>query len=266
MTIDHKEIFRKLKEAHQILDEPQFIVSDVCEITGATPKAIEHFVDPKRGLVHLVGDWVNPGTGKRRRFTGDQVLMIAAAYAVSRIGFPQRWSVQISDIVARRATGRINGLATNTEMTLLTYPLKNGDWAFEAIYRETDKEPTLPLAVMALDVDRLIDETLTQLLAIVNNEAIPDFSFPDPEIEPSPYSPKSNFFRSWEKSPSGRWVYVGLTEEETDEMLEIKGCEIQGDDLVIVGEGRRGGQRFLDLTDKHERVRLALVAELVGSE
>lgn len=75
-----------------------------------------------------------------------------------------------------------------------------------------------------------------------------------PEAEPSPYSPKSNFFKSWEMQ-GGRWVYVGLSAEETDELLKMQGFSLCGDDLVVVGPGEKG-ERYLDLFDRHENERL----------
>lgn len=248
----------QMLEANRIWTHPQFLVADVCKITGTTPKALEHFVSPKRDLVRLIGPHVNPGTGRRRVFSGGQVLMIAAAYAMTRIGFPQRWVRNLADSVERRALNRtIPGGHWQTGLMIATYPMNEGDdWAVIHLFNEMEKEPVLPVAVHLLDVDRLIDQVKAQLEAMIADEEVPDFTVPDPKPEPNPYSPASNFFRAWDKSESGRWVYVGLTEEETDELLEMQGSEIQGDDLVIVGEGRRGGKRFLELHDKHERERL----------
>jgi hypothetical protein len=250
----------QMVEAQRIWTHPQFLVADVCKITGTTPKALEHFVNPKRDLVRLVGPHVNPGTGRRRVFTGGQVLMIAAAYAMTRIGFPQRWVRTLADDVERRAHFRYGPLeALETNMVLVTYPMNEGeDWAVIRLYDQRTEEPNLPVAFHALQVDRLIDEVKAQLESIINDEDMPDFTVPDPKPEPNPYSPASNFFRAWEKSPSGRWVYAGLTEDETVELLEMQGSEIQGDDLVIVGDGYQGGERFRELNDKHERARLKL--------
>ena len=258
MTVDPAEIFRKLDEAHQILDEPQFLVPEVCQITGATPKALEHFLDPKRGMVRLMGDWVNPGTGKRRRFTGQQVLMIAAAYAVNRIGFPQRWTILLSEQVTQRASGRITGLAINTEMVLLNYPGKNGDWAFKAVYKETVEEPRLPLAVLALDVDRLIDETLTQLMAIVNGEEIPDFSIPDFVPEPNWFGPNGGQ-GAWKKDEAGNWLLNGLTLDETREHMSLQGWRLIGDELKYDDAPRLHGEdleRAVFLANKHHSAAL----------
>ncbi|WP_424990872.1 hypothetical protein [Fluviibacterium sp. S390] len=241
--------------ANRIWTHPQFLVADVCKITGTTPKALEHFVSPKRGLVRLIGAHVNPGTGRRRIFSGGQVLMIAAAYTMSRIGFPQRYVRTLAEDVERRAHFRgLPGGNLQTGMKIATYPMNEGDdWVVTRLFKEMGQEPVLPVAVHLLDVDRLIDQVKAQLEAMIADEEVPDFTVPDPEPEPSPYSPASNFYREWEKSDKGRWIYVGLSEEETEELLAMQGSEIQGDDLVIVGEGRGESERFLELIEKHER-------------
>lgn len=247
----------QMVEANRIWTHPQFLVADVCKITGTTPKALEHFVSPKRDLVRLIGPHVNPGTGRRRVFTGGQVLMIAAAYAMTRIGFPQRWVRTLADSVERRALNRtVPGGHWQTGLMIATYPMNEGDdWAVIHLFNEIEKEPVLPVAVHLLDVDRLIDQVKAQLEAMIADDEVPDFTVPDSKPEPNWYGPNGGN-RSFEKSESGRWVYVGLTEAETNELLECNGYEIQGDDLVIVGEMQRSGTRYLELVDKHERERL----------
>lgn len=80
---------------------------------------------------------------------------------------------------------------------------------------------------------------------------------------PNPYGPVENFFRAWGKDAWGRWVYVGLNYDETQELLRLQGSALQGDDLVIVAPDR-GTQtieetdRYIELHDKHEAVRLEL--------
>jgi hypothetical protein len=247
-----------IDEVDRIWTHPQFLASDVCKITGITPKALEHFVSPKRDLVRLVGPHVNPGKGRRRIFSGGQVLMIAAVYAMTSIGFPQRWTRALADTVEERAMLRENPFGyAQTGLMFATFPMNEGDdWNVVYLHDQMEKEPLLPVAVQFLDVDRLIDQVKSQLLAIINDEDFPEFKIPDPKPEPSLYSPASNFFLAWEKSESGRWVYVGLTEDETDELLKMQGSEIQGDELVSIGEGVRRGKRFIELHNKHERERL----------
>jgi len=235
--------FGRFDEALAIWDRPQFTVSEVCKITGATPKALEHFLTPSRGFVRLMGSWVNPGTGKRRIFTGGQVLQIAAAYAMNRIGFPQRWSVVLADTVARRATARSIGLSVQTEMSLVSYPMSNGDWAAIPIYAEMMAPPKLPVSVQVLDVDRLINEVRQQLQAIVAGDEIPDFSVPDIAPEPNWFGPKGGS-GDWVKDDLGNWLLVGLTHDETREYMDLQGWRLEGDELVYDASPRLYGERL----------------------
>jgi hypothetical protein len=215
--LDANEIFAALDEAHRILDEPQFMVPDVVVVTGATAKAIEHMIDPKKERVRLDGHHISPGTGRRRMFTGLDVLKLTTAFTMSQIGFPQRWSIMLTEEIGRRASNRITGLVGRNNLMIATYPLKTGDWAYVPLYSDDEQKQALPLAVQLLDADRLIDETLAKLQAIVAEKEVPDFSIPDPVPEPSPYSPENDFFRMWEKDSEGRDVFVGLSFEETQE-------------------------------------------------
>lgn len=256
--IDAEEHFAKLNEDAQIWTTPQFTVSDVCTITAITTKALEHFVDPKRDMVRLSGNHANPGKGKRRIFTGEQVLMIKATYVMSVLGFPQRFSRVMTETVARRAISLSIGLSLQTNLNLITYPTKSGDWAVVPIYNESTEEPKLPVAVQLLDVDRLISETLQQLEAIVNGQEIPDFGVPDIPPEPNPFAPASNYFRAWEKDDSGRWKYVGLTWEESEELLALTGFRLNGDELEELERPRLSpeqSERREELRSRHEYAR-----------
>jgi hypothetical protein len=254
MTDIPEDYWQRLSEASQIWDKPQFTVAEVCKITGATPKALEHFLTPSRGMVRLMGDWVNPGTGKRRIFTGGQVLQIAAAYAMKDIGFPQRFSIALADHVLGRAKALHIGLATRQKVSIVTYPMTNGDWALIPIYDGMDKEPQLPVAVQVLDLDRIVHQVHAQLLAIVAGEDIPDFSVPEIPPEPNPYSPANNFFRAWKKDDAGNWLLNGLTLEETREYMELQGWRLEGDELVFDDAPRlfdKDLERSVFLANKH---------------
>lgn len=261
MNTSIDEIAKEIWKAKEIWDEPQFLVADVCAITGATPKAIEHFVNPARGMVRLHGNWVNPGTGKRRMFTGGQVLMIAAAYAMNRIGFPQKFTATLAEHIERRALNRLFGTALERDYVIITYPMRDADdWAL-IVMHEGKEDPNVPVAAQVLQADRLIDEVHAQLMAIVRGDDLPDFSIPDPVPEPSPYSPKANFFRAWEKDDNGEWVYVGLTRTETLELLDMQGMALDGDEIQIVrvGRGDHDSERYLELHDRHEHAQIAAV-------
>lgn len=78
---------------------------------------------------------------------------------------------------------------------------------------------------------------------------------------PNPYSPRENFFRAWDKDDQGRWIYVGLDHDETQELLRLSGSALFGDELVIVtADIDRGSiedtDRYLALHDRHEIARL----------
>lgn len=259
--IDVDDHFHAMNEATQIWGEPQFTVADLCAITGITPKALEHFIDPKRDLVRLHGNHANPGKGKRRIFTGSQVLMIKAAYLMSDLGFPQRFSRTMTEEISRRAMHVTIGLALQSGLTILTYPQKNGDWAVLRIYDDTTEPPKMPVAVQALDVDRLITETKAQLEAVIAGEEIPDFSVPEIGPEPNPYSPSTNFFRTWDKDEQGRWKYIGLTWDESQELMADEGVRLNGDEIEFIGGERPArdharGDYFLELINRREEARL----------
>lgn len=254
-----------MQEVARIWTHPQFLVADVCKVTGATPKALEHLVNSKRNLVRLVGPHVNPGTGRRRIFSGGQVLMIAAAFAMTRIGFPQRFVRTLADEVERRALWRSHPHGNlQTGLMIVTYPMNSGDdWALTRIYNEMEKEPEAPVAVHVLDVDRLIDQVTAQLTAIIEDEDVPDFMVPDPQPAPNLYSPASNFMKLWKKDDSGNWCYVGLTLEETHILMKDEGIGLDGDDLIYFDSVRNDDRKLIwSLMERRENARFEVLDEI----
>lgn len=263
------ELFRKFEEDTRIWKTAQFTVEDVCQIADISKKALEHFLDPKRGMVNITGQSANPGKGRRRLFCGDDVLKISSAYHMNRIGFPQRWSIMMTDEVVRRANAREIGLSDKTDMTIATYPDDDGDWAVVPMYAETEVQPEFPPAVQILQVDVLIDQTKIQLQAIVAGEEIPDFKILPPPPYKNPYSPASNFFRMWQKDEHGNWLYVGLSLEETTELMALTGVSLNGDEIVHEHDALsrhktpEQADRYLALQEKHELARIKIVGDIV---
>lgn len=246
--------WRAHSEAVEILDEPQFARRDVLELTGLSDAQLKNTLD--RDLVSLANRH-NPGTGRRRMFTGGDVLKLTVAHTMSAIGFPMRWSHIIADQVERRAINRVIGLASGTDLMIATYPNAAGDdWAFVTLSSENQDPPGLPLAVQLLAVDKLIDNTLAKLRALVADEPIPDLAFKFPELEPSPYSPENDFFRMWATDGEGRTIRTGLTFEETQELGSLEEANMKPG----AGRDREAGRRYLDLHDKHELARLKRIA------
>lgn len=254
------EHWQRMNDDHRILDDPQFTVSDVRLVTGATAKAIEHMLDPKHSRVQLNGRHVSPGTGKRRMFTGSDILKIQAAYVMSAVGFPQKWSLGLTKEVEKRASLRICGLSDKTGYQIITYPLPDGDWSHVPVYADISLSTPLPISYQTLEVDRLIDETLAKLQAIVLDEEIPDFTVPAPEISPSIHSPENDFFKMWHKDGQGRDVLVALDWAETQEYLHYIDEPTQHSGPKISRE------RYLKLADRHELARMQRVDDAAKVE
>jgi hypothetical protein len=173
---DERLDFNRFKEATRILDAAQFTRRDVLEVAGLKDAQLKNTLD--RDLVRL-REQHNPGTGRRRMFTGGDILKIAAAHAMSDIGFPLKWSYLVADEIERRASHRLTGLVQANDLLLITYPMSNGDWARVPVSADTVDRPKLPVACQVLEADRLITEVLAKLNALIADEPIPDFSIPD---------------------------------------------------------------------------------------
>ncbi|HUF57733.1 MAG TPA: hypothetical protein VMM55_14360 [Thermohalobaculum sp.] len=239
-----------------LLSEPQFTTNDVEKITSLSGKALEHMLDPQKGRVRLIGAHVNPGRGKRRMFTGEDILAIETARVMSEIGFPQRWSHILTDQVSSRASQMVSGHLVNPQpLAFALWPGEGDDWAFTAIRGEDGPTGPIPVAFQLLDVDRLITETVAKLEAIVAGADVPSFKVEPPKPEPSPYSPENDFFAMWEKDEEGRLIRTGLTFEETRELIEYEEDFENRHDRSFEDRDRIG-----ELTRKHETARLARVA------
>jgi len=238
-----------------ILYAPQFSRDDVLKVCDTTSGTLKGILDRKQ--VTLRSEH-NPGTGRRRMFTGSDILKINTAIIASGIGFPLRWVYILADQVERRAAGRLTGTSLEgcRHFGMAFHPNKAGDdWAFVPIKDGQEASP-LPIACQIIDVDRLIDETLAKLNAVINDEPIPNFDIPEPKFE-DPYSPEHDFFGIWTKDDQGRDCLVGLNFEETTEYKELEVLWIkdmaQDDDnrKVIISSEQEA--RYRSLKKRHRR-------------
>lgn len=253
--------FEDLDDRVQILQHPQFSRADVLGATGVSSGQLKGMID--REQVRL-GDRHNPGTGRRRLYTGEDIIKIQTAVTASEIGFPLRWAYLLADNVANRAINRLIGLADGKDYALATWPQSSGeDWAFAPIYEGQKDDPGVPFAFQVIRVDALIDLIFEKLVALIEDEPLPQTPTFDIQAEPSPYSPENDFFRAWLNDEHGRACYVGLSFEETQELIGLR--EADHDPL-----DREARDRFLDLSVKHERARQARLAkearERIGGE
>lgn len=245
-----RHAFHGLDEATLILKQAQFARPDVLAVTGLTEAQLKNTLD--RDLVRLHSQH-NPGTGRRRMFTGGDILKIISAHTMSAIGFPMKWIYLIADDIEWRAQHRLAGLEEGGNFCLVTYPQSNGDWARIAFSDAVSGKRRLPAAFQILEVDRLIDETLAKLNAAIAEEPIPDFSVPDIPPEPSLYSPENDFFRKWSKDAEGRAVLVGLTFEETREIQQFQEAWLNN------RHDHENLDHIVELQNRHEIARIARV-------
>lgn len=233
-----------------ILDARQFTRDDVLAVTELTAGQLKGLLD--REQVRL-NDNHNPGSGRRRLYTGGDILKIVSANVSNSIGFPLRWSYLLADQVEQRATSEKLGMfvGDNRRFALALYPNKAGDnWAFTPVF---DGKPVseLPVAFHYVNVSTLIEQTLAKLEALVAEKEIPSFDLPEPKFE-NPYSPENDFFLMWGKDAEGRRIRTGLNLEESEELNALEEADLH--EGYVRGADAR--DRYIELHGKHERARL----------
>jgi len=248
-----------------LLDEPQFSRDDVFNVCGISSGVLKGILDRKQVLLATEH---NPGTGRRRMFTGSDVLKINTAVTAGTINFPLRWAYLLADQVVTRANTRRSALGEpEHRLKYAFYPAKDGeDWAIVAV-RDDEPVAPLPIAVQLLDVDRLIDETLAKLNAIVDEQPIPSFEIPE-VASTDPWAPENDFFHAWGLDDQGRRCLVGLTHEETGEYLNLQDLWIkdrsqepdsEGKMRVIISDAQEARRDVL--SERHEDARLHRLAK-----
>ena len=258
---DPSDLIDRFSGAQSILTDAQFSSEDVCRVAGINAKQLEHAIDPKRSILSLSTHVRERVQGKRRFFTGADILKVRALFVSNAIGFPQRWAGTFADQIAFRASARLSGVDRTPNLAIAAWPMKDGDWATFQIHDNLSVAPKLPIACHFIQVDRLIDETLAVLRAIVVEEEIPNFAVPDPVPEPSPYSPENDFFLAWTKDDEGRDVNVGLNFQETA-IFEKYTKEWIASGIRPI-EGRK---QFHELQNRHEAARMKRVGEHLSDQ
>jgi hypothetical protein len=252
-----------------LLDDQQFTAADVLQVTGLSAGQLKGILD--RHQITLSENH-NPGTGRRRMFTGQDLIALSAVQAASRIGFPLRWG----NVLAQQVVGFANRMhmekkcgVKTPHLALAFYPADDGeDWAFVPIY-DGDETISLPTAFQVLDVTREVDQTLAKLQAIVDDIPVPEFNPPKPPPAQNQYAPSSNFFKMWTKDEAGNWLLVGLNLEETREFMAARGMKLVGDELEYFQADnhrfdRSHAARMIALQDKHDEARFIAMNEVDG--
>lgn len=245
-----------------ILNVQQFTAADVLAVSGLSAGQLKGILD--RHQITLSADH-NPGTGKRRMFTGEDIIALSAVQSASRVGFPLRWGNVLAQQIkgfAMRMDVEAKANIKTPDFALAFYPADDGeDWAFVPLI-EGQEPGALPTAFQVLDVSREVTQTLAKLHAIVKDEPLPSFGPPQPPERPeNEFAPYDNRMRHWERDQTGAWRYVGLTLEESRVLMQEEGVELDGDVPRHV-EGKRHPDRamILELMERRERARQAALA------
>jgi hypothetical protein len=151
-----------------LLKDPQFTMAEVASVAGITETQLKGVLDRKE----VVLSRHSPGSGRRRLASGGEVLEIATTFTVNEIGYPQKWAWVLAEHVRRRAMFRRAGCDVNAHrgaLCIASYPLPDGDWQHIEIWAN-EPRPALPISYQVLEVDRLIDETIAKLEALVEDK------------------------------------------------------------------------------------------------
>lgn len=154
-----------------ILHEAQFTADEACAVSGLTAGQLKGILDRKQIVMSFSH---NPGTGRRRMFTGRDILLLSVSKMASGIGFPLGFVDLLADQVVSHADQIVieNALGEATPpLVIAVYPIEGDDWAitpFAGVGVDTRK---LPPVFMAFDLSRIVIETLSALSGIVAKEA-----------------------------------------------------------------------------------------------
>lgn len=204
-------------ELHPLLDFPRFSQADVLAVCETTAGELKGMID-RKDVTLALGH--NPGRGRPRQYTGRDILKLRTGRVMGPLGLPLGQLQRIADEVEKRAISRFLNVDRD-HLQIAIFPTASGEWALVTLW-DVPEKLKLPVAVQMLDVDRLINETLARLQAVIDGRPLPSFEVPIEEPYPSPYSPENDFFMRWTRDEKGRQVLVGLTYEETIEYRDFQ--------------------------------------------
>lgn len=153
-----------------ILHEAQFTVDDACAVSGLTAGQLKGILDRKQIVLSFHH---NPGTGRRRMFTGRDILSLSVSKMASQIGFPLRYVDLLADQVVGHAEQWVieKALGANTpSLVIAVFPVEDDDWAIIP-FSGPEVEYNLPPVFMQFDLSRIVKEAFSALSDIVAKEA-----------------------------------------------------------------------------------------------
>lgn len=227
--------------------KPEFSRAEVLRcVPGLSPQTFESWV--LRGILDLA-DATDLGSGNRRRYSGEDVLQIAAVYELGRQGVtPARaapiWSILRGHIIRRMTAPpgepqpRMIGVFSVDERNE-----QRGLVCEERYLAGFLTAENMPDVAVILCFDTFLDRVLVRINEVYSTrQARPDLQ---------------DFFRHWVLDGKGRRVLVGLTFDESAELQRLQAADRRsrkGPGSVHVRA------RMTELRERHELARMQRIA------
>jgi len=148
-------------------NRPQFTADEVRAVCGLSAGALKGILDRKQ---IDIGDDHFPGSGRRRLFSASNIFKVYAANVANEIGYPLRFANQLGEIIVARAFEKISGasLRSRVHFALAIDGTNPDNPAYVEIVGDRASQE-LPAAYRYIDVDRVVDETLVKLEAMIDD-------------------------------------------------------------------------------------------------
>ena len=253
------------EEAHSmhtpIIDDAQFTNDDVLSVTGISRTQLHNWVS--RGWVKLKADQ-NPGRGKRRLYTGEDVIAIEVANALQPFGLLH---VGEQFMRTRKIPVRIHRILTDPRVIpdygILICPTPEDIMYIPVGSEVTEQEEPPCYGVVGLDVDSLIIGTLERLQMVINGQDVPSKEFPKPPTSEEVETEFLEFQMKLDTDDRGQRIFVGLTYEETQYFEAYLNIDKNGPEHIrkSIKQMKIERDKYLELNNKHEIARFKRIED-----
>lgn len=247
-----------------LLDVPQFTNSNVQLIAEVSQAQLHNWTS--RGWINLSGD-ANPGKGRRRFYTGEDVLAVRFAAEMAPFGMIQvaKQVNQSTGWLKVRSFDLAMGVAHDLGRKLYVIPLEN-DWLY---IHDIIALPEVCPVYLTVELDLLIIQTLERLALVVDEEEIQSLGKPAPPTAEETQTEIEEFYSVWTTDHEGRRVHSGLTFEESQEFATLQTIATAeklhnyDDGPFALGWSKEQQKRNYELQQRHlEGARLETLAKI----
>lgn len=253
------------------LDEPMFTHGEVVRITGINSKSLSQW-SQRIDAISAIGQMHR--TGRKLYSVYDLIELKVIGDVVSMAGVQPSLAASASKYVRERA---IEMSERDSQGQLLYRGQKDEDrrlvifW-FEGAshrikvipYSQRIKElssHSIPYPQIVIPLDDIILSVQNKIGDVLEEEGEEGTFMPHSTKQyssPWPRTPEQDFSLRCAKDEQGRDIYIGLSHEETHEMLRFEEDRLNNRDTP------ESGDRYLELYDKHEAARLKRIMERHG--